>query len=683
MAFQLDCRIAHDARSLLRRTSLLGLAAIAGGGSPALLAADSAGIPEIIVTAERRAENLQTVPIAVSAFDETQLKDRQIVDSQDLQFVVPSLKMTNNITSPTNLSPSLRGSLQQDASLIVAESPFGIYVDDVYIARLNGNNLALNDIERIEVLRGPQGTLYGRNTLQGALKFLSRTPGEDPWFNASFGAGNYEQSMVSASAGGPLGGDFAGSLSGMYNSKDGEYYNVVTKQDTDNEQNWAVRGKLRYMGIDKADIVLSASYVDSTNDSLPLVPATTPGVPGTQQFTSNDLVPVYGDYRIGTPTLSDPQPPPITANPSGSTEQTIISLNASYDLTDDITLRSITGYVHTQDFFSTDFSGTGTVIGASNVSNEQWSEELQILGTALNDRLSYLAGAYLFHEDGNQDFGWYFLIPVSTSQIHADTDSYAVFGQATYRITDALNFTAGLRWTRDEKTFDIDQQLTADVLAFPPFAPLLNPALNSVSLDNTYNETTPKFVLDYTFEPMGSVNSLMAYVSASKGFKSGGYNGINIFNLGDATQSYGPETNWTYEGGFKTEAFDNRVRFNAAYFWADISDLTANATVGFSFPVQNVGDAEVHGFELELTALPMDNLTLYATAAFEHGSYSNIDPGSAPDLAHPSSGASTRGSPRCRPGPTRWASTTAYRCPCPPAAACSASAQTGSTPTTT
>jgi len=642
--------------SLLTRTWLPGLTALLtalGAAAPTtLLAQGASALPEIVVTAQRREANLQTVPVAVSAFDATQLKNRQIVDSQDLQFVVPSLKMTNNITSPTNLSPSLRGSLQQDASLIVAESPFGIYVDDVYIGRLNGNNLALNDIERIEVLRGPQGTLYGRNTLQGALKFLSRTPGEDPWFNASFGAGNYEQSMASASAGGALGGDFAGSLSGMYNSKDGQYYNVVTKQDTDNQRNWAVRSKLRYMGIDKADILLSASYVDSTNDSLPLIPGTTactPGfefdcVPGTAQFTSDDIRTLPGFWTIATPTQTNidtgpgnpplvrPAPPPITANPSGSTEQTIISLNASYDL-GDATLRSITGYVHTEDFFSTDFSGVGTIIGASDVDTDQWSQELQVQGTTLNDRLTYVGGLYYLHEDGDQDFGWYFLLPVSTSQINATTDSYAIFGQVDYKITDALNATLGLRWVRDEKDFSIAQQLTAEVQAFPPFGPLLNPSLNNVSLDNTYTETTPRVGLDYTFEPFGSVNSMMAYVSAAKGFKSGGYNGIAIFNLGDATQSYGPEKNWTYEAGLKTEVFDSRVRFNAAYFWADISDLTANATVGFSFPVQNVGDAEVHGFELELTAVPVDNLTFYATGAFLHGSYSSLDPGSAPALA--------------------------------------------------
>ena len=644
--------LANESRKtgfLLTRVCLFGLTAFGAAGPATVFAADANAIPEIIVTAERREANLQTVPVAVSAFDATQLKDRQINDSQDLQFVVPSLKMTNNITSPTNLSPSLRGSLQQDASLIVAESPFGIYVDDVYIGRLNGNNLALNDIERVEVLRGPQGTLYGRNTLQGALKFISRTPGEDPWFNASFGAGNFDQSMVGASAGGPLGGDFAGSLSGMFNNKDGEYFNVVTKQDTDHEQNWAVRGKLRYMGIEKADVVLSVSYVDSTNDSLPLIPATTPGVSGREQFTSDDLVPTYGFYNIATQTQNSPAPPPITANPSGETQQTIMSLNASYEL-GGATLRSITGYVHTQDFFSTDFSGECCIgfnaIGASNVDVDQWSEELQIQGTAFNNRLSYLGGLYYLNESGNQNFGWFFGLPISTSQNNADTDSYAVFGQVDYKITEALKATAGVRWVRDEKTFDIEQQLTPGALALvnvPPFSFLLDPALSQVELDNTYTETTPRFGLDYTFEPFGSVDSLMVYLSAAKGFKSGGYNGINIFNLRDAQNAYGPETNWTYEGGLKTEALDNRVRFNVAYFWADISDLTANATVGQgSFPVQNVGDASVHGFELELTALPVDNLTFYATAAFEHGAYSNLEPGSAPAQAQVKWGVAAR-----------------------------------------
>ena len=632
------------------------------------LAQNASGIPEVIVTAERREASLQTVPVAVSALDAGMLQDRQITEYQDLQSFVPSLKMTNNITSPTNLSPSLRGSLQQDASLIVAESPFGIYVDDVYIARLNGNNITLNDIERVEVLRGPQGTLYGRNTLQGAIKFVSRTPGEDSWLNASAGYGNYDQYLINASGGGPLGGGFAGSLAGQFNNKDGQFNNSVTGQDTDHQRNAAFRGKLRYMGIENADIVFSLAYSDSQNDSLQLIPATTPGVPDVSQFESDDLVPTLGDYTVGTPTFANPGPAPITANPESDTQQTIASLNASYDF-GAFTVRSITAYVDTQDFFSTDFSGSGGIVGASDIDNQQFSEELQVQGSALGDRLNYLAGLYYFNETGKQDFGWYFFVPTSTSQIAADTDSYAAFGQVDYKITDALKATLGLRWVRDEKSFSIDQQITPAVQQFngPPFflSTLLicnnplepaqpafptdprptacsDPAfgtgagsglLNRVALDNTYTETTPRFGLDYTFQPVGVLDSALGYVSAARGFKSGGYNGIAIFNLGDARTAYKPESNWTYEAGVKLDAYDRKVRLNMAYYWADISDLTSNATVGFSFPVRNVGDAEVHGLELELTAAPTENFTVYWNAAFQHGAYGTLDPGSAPAKA--------------------------------------------------
>jgi iron complex outermembrane receptor protein len=186
---------------------------------------------------------------------------------------------------------------------------------------------------------------------------------------------------------------------------------------------------------------------------------------------------------------------------------------------------------------------------------------------------------------------------------------------------------------RDEKDFRIDQQLRAEALGFPPFAPLLNPSLSQVKLDNNFTETTPKLGIDYTFEPFGDVDGLMVYASAARGFKSGGYNGIAIFNLGDAQSAYGPEKNWTYEAGMKMEAMDRRIRLNMAYFYADITDLTANATVGFSFPVTNVGDATVHGIELELTMVPVENLTVFWNAAFEHGEYGNLNPTAAPAQA--------------------------------------------------
>jgi iron complex outermembrane recepter protein len=625
-------------------TSALGSLGWAGS----LLAAE---IPEIIVSTERREANLQTVPVAVSALDVATIADRQVTSYQDLQRFVPSLKMTNNITSPTNLSPSLRGSLQQDASLIVAESPFGIYVDDVYVGRLNGNNISLNDIERVEVLRGPQGTLYGRNTLAGAIKFVSRTPGKDnSWFEASAGAGNFDQYFAKATVGGPIAGDFAGSIAAQYNSKDGEFNNVgnfnkgkvLSPQATDYQRNMAVRGKLRYMGWQNFDALLSLSYVDSQNDALQLINGTTPGVPTTRQFTSHDIKPTFGFYNVSTPTLAAAGPGPVRRDPGAETKQLITSLNASYDF-GAFTLKSITAFVNLKDRFSTDFSGVGTIIGASTVDDDQVTEELQILGKALDDRLSYLGGVYFLHETGDQQFGWYFFGPVSTSQFKLETNSISFYGQADYKIFGGLKATAGARWVHDHKAFDLDFQ--------SPPAPAAT--TTQISLRNGYSAFTPKVGLDYTFDSFSVFDDLMTYVSAARGFKSGGYSAIVIFGANDAKTPYFPEKNWTFEAGFKSDAFSRRVRFNANYFWERIENLALNATVTIpnpnpppatisSFPVQNAGSAYVHGVEFELTVVPIENLTLYLNAAFEHGYFGALNATSAPAQAKANFGVDAR-----------------------------------------
>ena len=630
-----------------KRDQLTGFAALAAITlhAPALAQQESqagsrGALEEIIVTTQRREASLQDVPVAVSAISEMTLQNRQVTESRDLARFVPSLKMSNNITSPTNLSPSLRGSLQQDASLVVAESPFGIYVDDVYVARLNGNNVTLADIERIEVLRGPQGTLYGRNTLAGAIKYVSRTPDQDPWAIVTAGVGNWDQYRLSASVGGPLSDDWAGSLAGQINNKDNQFTNVATGERTGQERNIATRGKLRYMGSDVFDAVVSMSYSRSENDSLQLVPRTTPGVPSDCtglpastrcQFTSNDLVAPPGlPFRgVATPSGLN-NPAPITEDPSGETKQTILSLNMSYDL-GPATLRSITGYVKVDDFFSTDFSGAGVIVGAAQIDNDHWSQELQIQGLAFDDRLNYIAGAYYFRETGDQAFGWRVVTPSSTSQIQAKTTSVALFAQADYQLTPALKGTLGVRWVEDDKDFGIQFQRLPTSLV--PGAPT-----DAVALENSYSEITPRFGLDYTIEPTAAIDTMLLYVSAARGFKSGGYNGIALFGLEDARTAYGPESNWTYEAGIKTDLFDRRLRINANYFLAKVSDLALNATVEIapgllSFPVQNAGDATIQGLEFEITAVPLDGLSLFLNGALTDAKYDRVDPTSAPAVA--------------------------------------------------
>ncbi len=612
-------------------------AALAQSGPPAQGGADSSVLEEIVVTAERREASLQDVPVPVTAITAEALEKKQVTEARDLARYAPSLKMFYNITSPTNLSPSLRGSLQQDASLVVAESPFGLYVDDVYIARLNGNNVTLADIERVEVLRGPQGTLYGRNTLAGAIKFVSRTPSEDnKWLNGSVGAGNFDQRRLAFSAGGPFGVDgWAGSFSGLYTTKDGQFFNrnPTVNDDVGLERSWAARGKIVYTGIENLNVLASISYSDSKNDAAQLVPAGTPTRNAMQQFTSDDLVAQFGsNFTLNTPNVAR-TPAPLTSQPSGETKQTIAVLNGAYDF-GAVTLRSITGYVKTDDFFSTDFSGNGLVNGGNKANVNQYSEELQLLGKALDDRLSYLAGLYFFKEEGTQNFAWnayapfppfnaFTAIPISTSAIIAETKSYSAFAQLDYNFTPKLKGTLGLRYTQDDKDF----QLT--------FRGLYAPINGVVNLSNKYTETTPRFGLDYKIDAGGSVDSLLVYGSAARGFKSGGYNGIAIYGFGDALSAYFPESNWTYEAGVKTDLLGNRLRINANYYYAKVDDLALNATVitngAASFPVQNAGKATIQGLEFEITAVPVDGLTLSLSGtALTDGKYDSVRAGSAP-----------------------------------------------------
>ncbi len=385
-----------------------------------------------MVTAQRRAESLQTVPIPVSALSQAQLENRQYSEGQDLERYVPSLKMTHNITQPTNLSPSLRGSLQQDASLVVAESPFGIYVDGVYVGRLNGNNTRLADVERIEVLRGPQGTLYGRNTLAGAIKFISREPGEETWLNASVGYGNHDQYEASVSAGSPLSDTFAGSLSLQVNGRDGFGTNLATGENVGDEENWAGRVKLRYIGGENFDATINVSYADSSNDAAILVNGTTPNVPASQQYSTSDIVPTFGGiYDTFYPNM-DYGFPGTRNEPSAGTEQLIASLTMSYDFGNAV-LTSVTGYVDTNDFFSTDLSGAGRIIAGFDIGAEQWTQEIQLQGAAFDDKLNYIVGGFFLAEDATQDMDWFFFGPTSQNTIDTGTDSYSVFAQADLR----------------------------------------------------------------------------------------------------------------------------------------------------------------------------------------------------------------------------------------------------------
>lgn len=608
-----------------------------------------AALEELIVTTEYREENLQDVPIAVSALSGDQMGRLSITEARDLQRFVPSLNMFNNITHPSNLSLSMRGGLQQDASLVVAESPIGMYVDDIYVGRLNSNNVTLSDLERVEVLRGPQGTLYGRNTGYGAIRFISRTPGEDQWFNATVGAGNDEQLLFKTSIGGPLGENWAGSLAGQWTEKDGQYHNFHPTANTDTglEENLSLRGKIRYMGLDRFDAILSVTYSKAENDSNQEPNGTTPNIPsncqdpsimdpatGTcpvgvnTQFSQDDLFFADGPRGVNTPWIPYGPTPPLLNKPQADIEQTIVGLTLSWDITDNLTLKSITGYVGLDANFMTDFTGTGFIVGGSESDSDQFTQEFQLIGSAFDDRFHFITGVFYLNEDADQLWGWNAFggVPISSSTIVVETDSIAVFGEASYNITDALKVTAGLRYTEDDKKFDF----TFNAINATPHAPIF--------LEAKPDDWTPKLAVDYTFESRGVMDSMLAYLSYSEGFKGSGFSAIAIFSADDVNK-YDAETNQTYEVGFKADWFGSRLRTNLAYFYSEIEGLQQNSTVinedgNPGFPVQNSGDAEIQGLEFEITAVPVDGLNLFLTGtAFTDGKFKNLRVGSAAETA--------------------------------------------------
>jgi iron complex outermembrane receptor protein len=324
-------------------------------------------------------------------------------------------------------------------------------------------------------------------------------------------------------------------------------------------------------------------------------------------------------------------PSPLKNLPEASTEQLIGSLNYTHDF-GSIKLRSITGYVKTTDFFSTDFSGNGLVNGANNAAVKQWSEELQLLGSAAGEKLRYIAGIYLFSEEGTQRFGWnsyvpfppfniFTAVPVSSSDISMKTKSYSFFGQVDYLFTDNLKGSLGVRYTSDDKDFNMAFQ---SAFGGPP---------SLTPFSDTFSKTTPKASIDWQIASGGTIDSMLLYASAANAFKSGGYSAIAIFGNGDVAP-YKPETNWTYELGMKTDMLGNRLRINANYFYSNVKDIVINQTLpGGRFPVNNAGDATIKGLEFELTAVPIEGLTLFLNGALLDGEYKNLNPFAAPALA--------------------------------------------------
>lgn len=627
------------------RTTLLGsaicalLAAAQASGQaqrqPAAATPDEGlQIAEVIVTARRRAESLQDVPVSVSALDANRIVELQAENIAGLQNAVPNLHIDRGDGANTVIF--IRGIGQND-SLAFADAGVGVYVDDVFVARSQAAFLDLFDVERVEVLRGPQGTLYGRNTIGGAVKFVSAEPPEQLGLYVEAGGGNFGYQALKARLGGPLSDDLRGKIAVAAIQRDGYATNTLDGADDGDTKSLAWRGTLAYTPTDSTRISLS---VDGKRDR-----PDTSRSPVRETSVTGFADPVGAPFSPTTfPAATDPYRVDVNANDMSDLSAWGVTLKAGVDLSDAWSIESITSYRDMDFDLALDTDGTPLPILDILVLQDadQFSQELRATYDA-HAGFTAVAGVYYFHDDdltfsGVDDgslsvFGFpvtlFGLATSSLADTHQKTESMAAFADASYDLASRLTLSAGVRYTYEEKEsrrrfenfFDPAISVIENT---PPFLSGAGVPGTPISGKAHFDAVTPRLSLSYR-----ATDDAMLYASASRGFKSGGFDGRGTTNFG--FQAFDPETVWGYEVGLKSTWVDGRVVANAALFYNDYQDLQvtsfgADPVSGtFVSLFSNAAKARTQGAELELTARATAGLTLNAAVGYLDAKYEEFN----------------------------------------------------------
>ncbi|WP_162627662.1 TonB-dependent receptor [Erythrobacter sp. KY5] len=594
---------------------------------------DSLGV--IIVTARKFEENIQETPIAITALTGDELQARQIDSTVGLDRIAPNLVVSQGQGVSGNSSAGsyfVRGIGQLDF-LLNTDPGVGLYVDGVYIARSIGSIIELIDLERVEVLRGPQGTLFGRNTIGGAISMVSRKPSRTFQGEAELTVGSFDRVDARVQVEGPLGDSIAAKLGVLYRDRDGWVDRITDGTTLGDEESIAIRGAISFEPSDRVTVDVIAEYLDSEGTSPPA---------NVVQIVESAAFPSFvNGALVGPPCVPPPSPldnPAClnsqyeaddlfeergTFNSFQSTEVLGVSATINWEVSDGLTIKSITGYRDTSAVGNRDGDHTPFVIQntSDTFEHEQFSQEIQFLGSLFDERVRYVLGGFYFSEKGENLSFIDFPVVSFQSGGSVDNENLAMFGQATWDITDQLAFTAGLRWTEETKTFLPDQFITRDVTgAFPPGSvPGFRLVPFTVS-EIDISEVQPMFNISYDIVP-----ELMVYATYSEGFKSGGFT-QRIFPPLPAPPSFGPEFATSYEVGFKSTLAGGLVRFNGAGFYTDYADIQTIVFRGVQPLTENAGDAEIKGFELELEALPADGLNIRAAVGYLDARFTSLDP---------------------------------------------------------
>lgn len=585
---------------------LSGTAALAQ--QPAVSGEAAADAADIIVTADRFEASIQDVPISLTALAGETLERAGIRDTEGLANLTPGLLVQRSVVGKI----TIRG-VGNENYTIAGDPGIAVHSDGIYVARASAGLFDLFDVERVEVLRGPQGTLYGRNATGGVINILPNRPTDRLEAMGAIEIGNYDAVRVEGMVNVPLGGGFTARVAGFGRWRDGFTTNIFPGADArgfgdlDSKDAWGVRGQLAFDNGGAFTARISVEHLDDNSNLPPYKYLNRPDALPDADFGG------FGRRSLRTVNQGFEAAIPGSGRGVGSdedfflTRQTGVALHLGLDVGFG-RITSLTGYRKTRFNWFNDGDGADVfyVNYIQQDANEQWSQEIQ-LASADGGRLDWFVGGYVFRETGSSfialpfpfGFSLPFFIAIDGT---AETTSFAGFGEARWRATDRLTLTAGLRYTSEKRatTYRYEINFGAPVVVNP-------------DLEGSYNAFTPRFVVQYDLNEVVNL-----YASATRGFKSGGFNLLAI------QPGFDPEFVWAYEGGVKVQTADRRLSGSANLVYYDYKDMQVGQIVNLQSVLTNAARSRIWGFEAEVTGQPMERLQLGGTLAWLDAKYKDF-----------------------------------------------------------
>lgn len=568
--------------------------------------ADAMGPADIVVTAQKRSESVQKIPLAVSAIGGASLLQRADTNLTSIGQLVPGFNVSEQVGQARL---TLRG-IGVDNISMGAESSVAFNQDGVFYSRSAAALASFYDIERVEVLRGPQGTLYGRNATGGSVNIITNRPVSEFHAGLNVTLGNYETINTDGFINGALSNTVSARLSFQTQHHSGYGENIVTGSDIDNKNSQAIRGQLLFEPDDKLSILVAADYYRSSDRSNSYHYFR----PGGETLDGDPVVPT--GLLLGGIANSDPRDVAMAHDPKTQSEFYGARADISYNLSDSVTLRSLSAYRYSKYRVIGDISPISFEIFPlrGREKSNQYTQEFQL--NVDSDRNKLVSGVFYMHENIDAFLGGALnLIALGGPDLlmqgfysggRLKTDAAAIYAQDTYSVTDRFRVTVGGRysWERkkvnDQSDFDLGR----------PFSPDNVPLVPHHIDKATFKSFTPKIGIDYDIAPR-----TMVYASYSRGFKSGTY------NLGGASPPLQPEKVDAYEAGLKTTLADGRLRANIAGFYYNYRDLQVGKVQDNLLVLENAATARIYGLEGEFTAQPVRDLTLSVNASWLHARF--------------------------------------------------------------